>query len=105
MRASVTNEPRFRAPPSLLIACSPATFLILTSRFGVVISSFISESRSLPPARISTSPQPLPSKAGTCSGVVGLEYSNGRIAASLGVERGQDAVRGERQEGNAHANS
>src|SRR5579859_7758501 len=103
MRSSVTSEPRISAPPSLLMACSPTTFLIFTRRFGVVISSFIRESRSLPPARISTSPQLLPSRAGTCSGVVGLANSNGRIAASFGVERGQDAVRGERQKRDAHA--
>src|ERR1041385_6481520 len=103
MRSNVTNAPRFSAPPSLLIACNPAICLMLTRRLGVVISSFIRESRSLPPARISTSPQLLPSRAGTCSAVVGLEYSNGRIVASFGVERGQDAVWSERQERNADA--
>src|SRR3954464_14521861 len=85
------------------MACSPSTFLMFTSRLGVVMSSFIRESRSLPPARISTSPQLWPRSVGTCCAVVGLIYSNGRIAASLGIERGQDAVRGNGQEGNAHA--
>src|ERR1051326_6605989 len=104
MRSRVTKAPNCTAPPSLPIACSPAICLMFTRRLGVVISSFIRESRSLPPASISTSPQLFPSRAGTCSGVVGLEYSNGRIAASFLIERGQDAVRRKRQKRHAHAN-
>src|ERR1051326_6810023 len=105
MRSSVTSAPRFRAPPSLAMACSPAILLMLTSRLGAVISSFISESKSLPPARISTSPQFCPRRVGTCSGVVGLMYSNGRIATSFGVERRQDAIWSKWQEGHAHPDS
>src|SRR5437764_15181812 len=78
-------------------------FLIFTRRRGVVISSFISESRSVPPARISTSPQLFPSSAGTCSLVLGLVNSNGCIAASL-IEGCQHPVRRDWQEGNTHAN-
>src|SRR4029077_17551362 len=85
------------------MACRPAICLMFTSRLGVVISSFMRESRSLPPARISTSPQFFPSSAGTWSVVCGLAYSNGRIVASF--QRSQYAVRRDGQEGNAHADS
>src|SRR5437764_13282791 len=78
-------------------------FLIFTRRRGVVISSFISESRSVPPARISTSPQLFPSSAGTCSLVLGLVNSNGCIAASL-IEGCQHPVRRDGQERNTHSN-
>src|SRR5689334_21925136 len=81
--------------------CSDWMPLIFTRRFGVVMSSFMRESRSLPPARISTSPQFLPSSAETWSVVCGLAYSNGRIVASF--QRSQYAVGRDRQEGNAHA--
>src|SRR5215470_13042031 len=82
--------------------CSDWMPLMLTKRFGVVTSSFIKESRSLPPARISTSPQFLASNADTCSVVLGLAYSNGRIVASF--QSSQNTVRRDGKEGNAHAN-
>src|SRR6185437_4965945 len=85
------------------MACRPEICLMFTSRLGVVISSFIRESRSLPPARISTSPQLLPNSAGTCCAAVGLVYSNGRIVASLRIERSQHAIWRDRHEGTTHA--
>src|SRR5437660_4084245 len=86
-----------------LTLCRSWIFLMFTSRRGVVISSFISESRSVPPARISTSPQLFPSSAGTCSLVLGLVNSNGCIAASL-IEGCQHPVRRDGQERNTHSN-
>src|SRR5205809_5661240 len=86
-----------------LTLCRSWMFLMFTSRRGVVISSFISESRSVPPARISTSPQLFPSRAGTCSLVLGLVNSNGCIAASL-IEGCQHPVRRDWQEGNTRSN-
>src|SRR5579871_403166 len=76
--------------------------LIFTRRCGAVTSSFIKESRSVPPARTSTSPQRLPSKPETCSCLVGLVYSNGRISASL-VESRHDTVGSDGQVRHAHA--
>src|SRR5438445_13684826 len=78
--------------------------LIFTNRRGVVTSSFIKDSKSVPPARTSTSPQVEPSSADTCSLPLGLEYSNGRIAASFRIESGQHSVWRNRQKRHAHAN-
>src|SRR5271167_3185826 len=72
---------------------------MLTSRLGATTSSFISASRSVPPARIDPCS---PSSAATCSFFVGVTYSNARIGASL-PQRFQHAVGCERQEGHAHA--
>src|SRR5215471_8602186 len=90
-------------PAIRLIPCMSAMSLMLTSRFGVVMSSFISESRSVPPASTSTSPQFLPKRGITCSLVLGLEYSNGCMATSL-IERCHDAIGRDGQERHAHAN-
>src|SRR6185369_6451624 len=86
-----------------LIPRSSATSLRLTIRFGWTTSSFISDSRSVPPARTSASAQFLPSRATACSFVVGLAYSNPRIVASLLFERVQHSIRRERQIWHAHS--
>src|SRR5438270_11375689 len=77
--------------------------LMLTNRLGVVISSFISESRSVPPANTSVSPQLLPSNAETCVLLVGVVNSNGRILTS-GVQSSDNPLRRNGQERHAHAN-
>src|SRR5437660_7688295 len=86
-----------------LMVCRSGIPLMFTSRRGVVTSSFISDSRSVPPARISTSPQLFPRRAGTCSLVLGLVYSNGCMVRSL-IEGCKHPVRGNGHEWNAHAN-
>src|SRR5215471_3968954 len=87
-----------------LIARRSGIALIFTSRFGCTMSSFIRESRSVPPARTSASAQLLPSKATACSLVVGLAYSNARILfASLLFKSCKDSIRRKRQSRNAHA--
>src|ERR1044072_3816709 len=80
-----------------LIARSSGMSLILTSRFGCTISSFISERRSVPPASTSASAQLVPSNAAACSFVVGLAYSNPRIAASLLFQSFEHSIRSEWQ--------
>src|SRR5215831_12820487 len=84
--------------------CKSAIFLMFTRRLGVVMSSFMSESRSVPPARTSTSPQFLPSSGMTCSLVFGLAYSNARMATSL-IECRHNAIGCDGQKWNADANS
>src|SRR5262245_2294243 len=70
------------------------------------MSSFIKESKSVPPARTSASAQLLPNKATACSLVVGLAYSNARILfASLLFESCKNSIRRKRQSRNAYANS
>src|SRR5437588_10200611 len=85
-----------------LTLCRSWMFLMLTRRRGVVTSSFISDSRSVPPARISTSPQLFPRRAGTCSLVLGLVNSNGCMVPSL-IQGCKHPVRGNRHEGDTHA--
>src|ERR1019366_3678712 len=73
--------------------------LMFTRRWGATTSSFISASRSVPPARM----EPYsPSSVATCSLFVGLTYSNGRMCASV-LQRFQHAGRRERQKWHAHA--
>src|SRR2546423_14504950 len=95
-----------RAPPLRVIVTprSSAIFLMLTTRFGVTMKSFINASRSVPPAMTSVSPHCLPSSSIACSLVVGLAYSNFCIGfASFLSQRRQDAVGGKRDGRNAHA--
>src|SRR5271167_4986544 len=73
--------------------------LILTRRLGATTSSFISASKSVPPARMEPCS---PSSVATCSFFVGVTYSNARIGPSL-LQRFQYAVGRERQEWHAHA--
>src|SRR5208283_5701262 len=73
--------------------------LIFTRRFGVTTSSFISASKSVPPARMEPCSA---SRVATCSFFVGLTYSNACMSASL-LQGLQNAVGRERQEGHAHA--
>src|SRR5215210_1100088 len=67
------------------------------------MSSFIKESRSVPPASTSASDDELPSSATACSLVVGLAYSNARIVASLLFERRKHTVGRERQMRHSHS--
>src|SRR5258707_343171 len=83
--------------------CSSGIALMLTSRFGVVISSFISESRSVPPASTSVSPQLLPSNAETCVLLVGVANSNGRIFTSR-IQSRDNPLWCDGQKGHTHAN-
>src|SRR5271166_7076748 len=78
---------------------SDSISLIFTRRLGATTSSFISASKSVPPARMEPCS---PSSVATCSFFVGLTYSNARMAASL-LHRFQNAVGRERQERHAHA--
>src|SRR5262245_63976235 len=98
--APITAEPL----RGVLIRSSSLMFLILTTRFGVTMKSFMSEIRSVPPARTSASPQDLPSNATACSLVVGLAYSNFCIGPSFLFERREHAVRSQRERGHANAN-
>src|SRR5262245_19117683 len=78
--------------------------LILTTRLGVTMKSFIRLSRSVPPARTSVSPHDLPSSPTACSLVVGLAYSNFCIGSSFLLrERFEHAVG--RQWDGRHANA
>src|SRR5262245_5432911 len=97
--APITAEP-FRG---VLTTSSSLMFLILTTRLGVTMKSFINESRSVPPARTSVSPQEAPSNATACSLVVGLAYSNFCIGPSFLFERREDAVWSQRERGHANA--
>src|SRR5271165_6539028 len=78
---------------------SDSICLIFTRRFGATTSSFISASKSVPPARIEPCS---PRRVATCSFFVGLTYSNACMGASL-LQGLQNAVGRERQEGHAHA--
>src|SRR5271157_2058947 len=60
-----------------LVPRSASICLILTRRLGATTSSFISASRSVPPARMYPCS---PSSVATCSFFVGVTYSNSRIA-------------------------
>src|SRR5688572_3271275 len=71
--------------------------LMFTNLLGETTSSFIRASRSVPPASMSASAQLLPSRLMACSLVVGLAYSNPRIAASLLFKRCQNSIRRQRQ--------
>src|SRR5262245_7303831 len=84
---------------------SSAMLLMLTTRFGVTMKSFISESRSVPPARTSVSPHVLPSNATACSLVVGLAYSNFCTGPSFLFKRREHAVGSQRDRTHAHADS
>src|SRR5664279_5082142 len=77
----------------------PSICLTFTRRLGATTSSFISASRSVPPARIA--PCSL-SNVATCSFFEADTYSNGCMATSL-LERFEYAVRRERQERHSHA--
>src|SRR5262245_33223853 len=100
----VTSAP-IEAEPlrGVLMTSSSLIFLMLTTRFGVTMKSFIIERRSVPPARTSVSPQEAPSSATACSLVVGLAYSNFCIGPSFLFERREDAVGGQRERGHANA--
>src|SRR5262245_7905825 len=100
----VTSAPIVAEPlRGVLMRSSSLTPLMLTTRFGVTMKSFISESRSVPPARTSASPQVAPSSATACSLVVGLAYSNFCIGPSFLFERREHAVGGKRERGHANA--
>src|SRR5215475_1466837 len=89
----VTSAPIVAEPlRGVLMTSSSLMFLMLTTRFGVTMKSFISESRSVPPARTSVSPQDAPSSATACSLVVGLAYSNFCISPSFLFERREHTV-------------
>src|SRR5215510_16059367 len=87
----------------VLMTSSSLMPLMLTTRFGVTTKSFINESRSVPPARTSVSPQEAPSNATACSLVVGLAYSNFCIGPSFLFERREHAVWSQRECGHADA--
>src|SRR5215510_2393462 len=98
-RAPITAEPL----RGVLMTSSSLMPLMLTTRFGVTMKSFISESKSVPPARTSVSPQEAPSNATACSLVVGLAYSNFCIGPSFLFERREHAVGSQRERGHADA--
>src|SRR5882672_10598924 len=100
----VTRAPILKLP--IRVNVRPFSSLIpfmLTSVFGVTMSSFMSESRSVPPARISALRKFLPRSSTACSFVVGLAYSNARIVASLLFQGVQHAVGRERQGRHPHS--
>src|ERR1035438_5385260 len=72
--------------------------LMFTRRWGATTSSFISASRSVPPARMEPRS---PSRIATCSLFVGLTYSNGRMGASV-LQSFQYAGGSERQKWHSH---
>src|ERR1035441_2375918 len=72
--------------------------LMFTRRSGATTSSFISASKSVPPARMEPRS---PSRIATCSLFVGLTYSNGSMSASV-LQRFQHASGSERQKWHAH---
>src|SRR5262245_23040137 len=98
-RAPIAAEPL----RGVLMTSSSLMSLMLTTRFGVTMKSFISESRSVPPARTSVSPQETPSNATACSLVVGLAYSNFCTGPSFLFERREHAVGSQRESGHADA--
>src|SRR5262245_14245016 len=69
------------------------------------MSSFISDSKSVPPASTSASAQLEPSSAAACSSVSGLAYSNARIlfASLLLVQSRQHSIGRERKIRHSHA--
>src|SRR3982751_1665078 len=75
---------------------SSAISLMFTNRLGATTSSFIKESRSVPPASTSASFQSLPNNLTACSLVAGLAYSNARLVASLLFQRRKHTVGCER---------
>src|SRR6185436_5028318 len=99
----VTRAPTLKPSGVELIPSSSEIPLMFTRIFGATMSSFISESRSVPPARISAFRKLLPSSSTACSFVVGLAYSNARIVASLLFQGVQNAVWGERQGRHPHS--
>src|SRR5262245_9394402 len=98
-RAPIMAEPL----RGVLMTSSSLIFLMLTTRFGVTMKSFISESRSVPPARTSVSPQEAPSSATACALVVGLAYSNFCIGPSFLFESRKHAVGSQWDRRNANA--
>src|SRR6185436_19467432 len=99
----VTRAPTLKPSGVEVMPSSSVIPLMLTKIFGATMSSFISESRSVPPARISAFRKLLPRSSTACSFVVGLAYSNARIVASLLFQGVQHAVRGERQGRHPHS--
>src|SRR6185295_67159 len=99
----VTRAPTLNPCGVEVMPSSSVIPLMLTRIFGATMSSFISESRSVPPARISALRKLLPSSSTACSFVVGLAYSNARIVASLLFQGVQHAVRRERQGRHPHS--
>src|SRR5262245_61483619 len=100
----VTSAPIVAEPlRGVLMTSSSLMFLMLTTRFGATMKSFMREIRSVPPARTSASPQEAPSSATACSLVVGLAYSNFCIGPSFLFERREHAVGGQRERGHANA--
>src|SRR5262245_8810288 len=98
----VTSAPIVAEPlRGVLMTSNSLMLLMLTTRFGVAMNSFINESRSVPPARTSVSPQEAPSSATACSLVVGLAYSNFCIGPSFLFERREHAVGSQRERGHA----
>src|SRR5512143_959293 len=76
-----------------LMVSRPAIDLTLTRRLGVRTSSFMSASRSVPPASSSTSPQLLPRRPTACCVDLGVAYSKARISRYLLGRKAQGAGR------------
>src|SRR4029079_16735442 len=99
----VTNAPILNPCGVEVMPSSSLIPLMFTRVFGVTMSSFMSDSRSVPPARISALRKLLPSSSTACSLVAGLAYSNARIVASLLFQGVQHPVGRERQGRHPHS--
>src|SRR5215472_2813393 len=78
-------------------------FLMFTTRFGAKMSSFISASRSVPPASGAASLHEFPRRLMAWFTFAALAYSNARIAASLLFQSRQHPIGCQRQRRHAHA--
>src|SRR5487761_1938631 len=96
--SSVTFAPMRTPAPVLAMPPSSAMPLILTTRLGVAMNSFIELIRSVPPASTCASFQLAPSRAVASFTVAGLAYSKRSILCVPPVGKsGQHAIRSQRQ--------